>query len=434
MLSGVTDVLLWLCKQKILLELGGEERYTFKPQPQRTVGQVFLQPCGLRDVSEKKCSAVSSGRNIMEEGALQKTPLHAWHVANGAQMGPFAGWDMPIQYPTGILTEHKHTRASASIFDICHMGQVLVRGSMAEEALGKTLTHNLKNLAVNKCAYGFLLNEQGGILDDLIVYRLGPEHFLLVLNAACTATDIATIHARLEAFAPPRTVKLEDITAYSGKIDLQGPASADILENIFLEPFKDLPYFTCKHITFEGASLTISRTGYTGELGYELYPPRHLTEALWDTLMGDVRVEPAGLGARDTLRLEAGLPLYGHELDEKHTPAEAAMGRMLKSEADYAGKSHALDERQILTPLMLEGRRSAQPGNAVLLPDNTPCGVVTSASFAPSLNRAIAFAYIDKAHAASSQFLISAAKAIIPASVTTLPFYKEGSVRIKFTS
>ncbi len=370
----------------------------------------------------------------MEENVLQKTPLHAWHVAHGAQMGPFAGWDMPIQYPAGILAEHKHTRATASIFDICHMGQVLVRGPMAEEALGKAVTHNLTNLAVNKCAYGFLLNENGGILDDLIIYRLGPEHFLLVLNAACTASDIAALEERLAAFAPTRSVKLENITEYSGKIDLQGPASADILENIFMEPFKDLPYFTCKHITFEGASLTISRTGYTGELGYELYPPRHLTEALWETLMGDVRVEPAGLGARDTLRLEAGLPLYGHELDTAHTPAEAGMGRMLKSEADYIGKAHVQDVRQVLTPLTLEGRRSAQPGNAVLLPDSTPCGIVTSASFAPSLSCAIAFAYIDKAHAASPQFLISAAKATIPACPAVLPFYKEGTVRMKFPS
>ncbi len=360
--------------------------------------------------------------------SFQQTPLHAWHVAQGAKMGEFANWDMPIQYK-GIIAEHVHTRTKASVFDICHMGQFFIRSKGATEALSKALTHNFATLQVGKCRYGFLLTEEGTVLDDLIVYRMGEEHYLLVVNAGCAESDYAVLQERL---AP---LKLEDITQMAGKIDLQGPLSADILEEITGESIKDIGYFSFKAISWRGAQLVVSRTGYTGELGYELYPPRHLTQALWEDLLSHTDVEPAGLGARDTLRLEAGLALYGHELDTEHTPTEAGMGAMLKSEADYIGKEKAKGEpKEILTPLIAEGKRAARNGDEVALASNpdTIVGRIVSGSFAPSLGSSIAIAYIKAEYANESDFLMKAAKTTIPAKKTDLPFYKEGTARVKF--
>lgn len=360
---------------------------------------------------------------------LLETPLAAWHRAHGAKMAAFAGWDMPIQYE-GILVEHNHTRTAASVFDICHMGQFLVRGAGAAAKLALAVTHNLDTLKVGKCRYGFLLNPRGGVLDDLIVYRLGDEHFLLVVNAACAEADFAALSERL-----PRMV--ENISAHAGKIDLQGPASVDVLEKTLGENFHDLGYFSFRHTTFAGASLTVSRTGYTGELGYELYPPRHLAQTLWEALLADERVKPAGLGARDTLRLEVGLALYGHELDADHTPAESGMGGMLTSAAPYVGHESAREvRRQMLVPLTLEGRRTVRNGDAVTLPGldgaaGETVGRVTSGSFAPSLGHAVALAFVDKTHADRENFVLLAGKSALPARRASLPFYTQGTARIK---
>lgn len=359
---------------------------------------------------------------------LRETPLTAWHIAHGAKMAPFAGWEMPIQYE-GILQEHNHTRTQASVFDICHMGQFLVRGADAARLLSLAVSHNLDTLLVGKCRYGFLLTPQGGVMDDLIIYRLGDQHFLLVVNAACADADFAALQERVSA---PGT-KIENISPYAGKIDLQGPASLEVLEKLTGENFHDLGYFSFRHVEFQGGSLTVSRTGYTGELGYELYPPLHLVLPLWEALLADGRVKPAGLGARDTLRLEAGLALYGHELDTEHTPAEAGMSGMLTSTADFIGHEQAREiPRQVLIPLVLDGRRTVRNGDTVTLPDSdTPIGIVTSGSFAPSLGHAIAFAYVNKEHAELADFSLIAGKSALPAKRVALPFYKAGTARIK---
>ncbi len=359
---------------------------------------------------------------------LLETPLAAWHKDHGAQMAEFAGWNMPIQYES-ILAEHQHTRSAASVFDICHMGQILVRGQDAAKGLALAVTHNLDTLKVGKCRYGFLLNAEGGVIDDLIVYRLGDQHFLLVVNASRTEADYAALTARM----PGKGCSVENISAFTGKIDLQGPASLEVLEKTLGEGFHDLGYFSFRHTTFAGASLTVSRTGYTGELGYELYPPRHLVPALWEALLAQENVKPAGLGARDTLRLEAGLALYSHELDTDHTPAESGMAAMLTSEAPYVGKENAgLVRSRLLIPLALEGRRAARGGDAVVLaPEGEAVGVVTSGSFAPSLGYAIALAFVDAAHAQAENFFIQTGKAFLPARRVSLPFYKEGTARIK---
>ena len=355
---------------------------------------------------------------------LLTTPLHSWHIAHKAKMAPFAGWDMPIQY-TGIVAEHMHTRVKASLFDICHMGEFILKGPGAGEALGKALTHNLETLKPGRCRYGFLLNEQGGTLDDLIVYHIEADHYMIVVNAACRAGDFAAISSRL-----PTRLSLEDVSDSMGKIDLQGPASFDVLEQVLPGPWRQMPYFGMVRAEFDGAPLLVSRTGYTGELGVELYLPLKKVTAMWETCLTDPNVQAAGLGARDTLRLEAGLPLYGQDLDAAHTPAEAGYGGMLTSPVDYTGKARAMDVREKLTALSIANRRSARHNDPVML-DGKQVGIVTSASFAPSLGHSVALAYIASGHADADAYTIIASKTELPAARVSLPFYTEGTARNK---
>ncbi len=355
---------------------------------------------------------------------LLKTPLHAWHTAQGGKMASFAGWDMPIQYK-GIIAEHLHTREKTSLFDICHMGEFILKGQGAGETLSRILTHNLETLKPERCRYGFLLNNNGGILDDLIVCCLDADHYMLVVNAARRAVDYATITSRL-----PAGLALKDVSDATGKIDLQGPSSLNALERILPGPWRKMPYFGIVRTEFDGSPLLVSRTGYTGELGFELYLPTDKTLALWQACLADPDVDPAGLGARDTLRLEVGLPLYGQDIDVNHTPAEAGYGAMLTSAAAYMGKPHALDVREKLVGLTLEGRRSARQNDAVML-HGKQVGTVTSASFAPSLGYAVALAYVGAEHAEETDFVITAAKTELPAARVGLPFYTKGTARMK---
>lgn len=360
------------------------------------------------------------------ETTPKKTPLHSWHMAAGAKMAPFAGWDMPIQYE-GIVAEHQHTRQLASIFDICHMGEFLVHGSGAASALEQAISTNLRTLAPGRCRYGFLLNGQGGIMDDLVTYRLEENSFFLVVNAACTDSDLALLRERL-----PVTVDLENLSDQVGKIDLQGPASVNVLESLLPEEaWRKIPFFGFVHTWFDNVKLLVSRTGYTGELGFELYIDANHCLKLWERLLADQRVKPAGLGARDTLRLEAGLPLYGHDLDPQHTPTEAGYSAMLTSEAKYVGKGKDKDIREPLVPLLIEGRRSARQGNQVLLHGKSKVvGTVTSGSFAPSLGNAVALAFIAKKYASEDTYDIQTDKALLTAKAAKLPFYS-GTARIK---
>lgn len=354
------------------------------------------------------------------------TPLNAWHKANGARMVPFAGWEMPVQY-AGILEEHKHTRSMASVFDISHMGEFLLHGPGAAEALSRIVTHNLSTLVPGKCRYGFLLNDQGGILDDLIVYRLAEESFMLVVNGACIDSDFAWISTHL-----PTTVRLENQSFQLAKIDLQGPASCDVLGTVLPGAWPTLGYFGFRNAEHHGASFLVSRTGYTGELGYELYLPWDAAEAMWSALLEDERVRPAGLGARDTLRLEVGLPLYGQDLDTAHTPVEAGYGAMLTSPAQFIGRDGLENIRERLIGLRIEGRRSARHHDSVWVGE-TQVGVVTSGSFAPSLGYCVALAYVRADMAEQSHFAIKTAKTALEAQRVSPPFYTAGTARTKLT-
>jgi aminomethyltransferase len=339
-------------------------------------------------------------------------------------MAEFAGWNMPIQYPAGIIAEHMHTREKAGLFDICHMGEFLLEGKGAADSLACSVTVNIATLKPGRCRYGFLLNQAGGVLDDLIVYRLAAERFMIVVNAACRASDFAVLRERLDAH-----LVLEDISDATAKIDLQGPQSFAVLEKLLPGAWRRLPYFAfTEDGNFEGKPLCISRTGYTGELGAELYCPWEKAEALWQLLLEDERVKPVGLGARDTLRLEIGLPLNGQDLDEHHSPAEAGYAGMLTSQAAYAGKDGAHAVREQLLSFIIPGRRSARHGDKVFL-DGQQVGIVTSGSFAPSLGNCVALAYVAADNADAAEYLVRAARADLRAQVASLPFYQKGTAR-----
>ncbi|THB71121.1 MAG: glycine cleavage system aminomethyltransferase GcvT [Desulfovibrio sp.] len=359
---------------------------------------------------------------------LKTTPLTQWHRAQDAKMAPFAGWDMPIQY-SSILSEHTHTRSQASVFDICHMGEFLISGTKARETLSQVVTHNLTTLAPGRCRYGFLLNPQGGIIDDLIVYCLADDEFLLVVNGARTEVDFAWIQDHLGAQA-----SIADISEETAKIDLQGPQSFEVLNQALNADFTHLKYFGFTRHEFAGAPLLVSRTGYTGELGVELYLGPDNALALWDLLLADERVKPAGLGARDTLRLEMGLPLYGQDLDENHTPAEAGYEALLTSEADYIGKGKDRDVREKLVSVKTPGRMSPRHGDVIRY-SGQDVGVITSGSFAPSLGCGIGLGYVraDKAEH-NDPYSIDKKRSLLPLDQVPLPFYTQGTARMKLQS
>lgn len=351
-----------------------------------------------------------------------KTPLSQAHKKINARMGTFAGWEMPIQYQ-GIIAEHNHTRSKASLFDICHMGELLVTGRNAAMELGRLITHDLDNAVPEKCSYGFILNPAGGILDDLIIYPLQKDKFLLVVNASQKQSDLEHLKDNLSS-----GVKVIDQTMQTGKLDLQGPESLSVLEKITGKKWGDLKYFHFRQTSMAGQDILISRTGYTGELGYELYIPWDGVREVWDIILADERIKPAGLGARDTLRLEAGLPLYGQDLDQHHTPAEAGYEFVLKSKARYLGQDRAFSIKERLIGLVIEGRRTARAGDQVLA-GGRPAGLVTSGSFAPSLGHCLAFAYIDRQESELNEFFIRRDKTLLKARKARPPFY-QGTARI----
>ncbi len=357
--------------------------------------------------------------------SLETTPISEWHRENGAKMAPFAGFDMPVQYK-GIIVEHKHTRTKAGIFDICHMGEFALAGSGAKDALNKVVSHDLNTLAPGKCRYGFLLNEAGGINDDLIIYCLAEDEYMLVVNGACREKDFNHIAANI-----PDDLAFSDISDQTGKIDIQGPESLEVLNSLMGEEWNRLNYFNFETTEKQGFAMIVSRTGYTGELGYELYLPSEKALEVWEKLAADERVEPIGLGARDTLRLEIGYPLYGQDLDEDHTPKEAGAGFFLKKESEYIGKSGLGEVKESLIALSIEGRRTARHHDKVLLPSGEETGIVTSGSFAPTLGHCVALAYVKAEDADNEDFIVKTARVELKAKKSALPFFKEGTARKK---
>lgn len=355
---------------------------------------------------------------------LSRTPLYDTHVALGARLVPFGGFEMPVQY-TGIIDEHERCRRGAAIFDTCHMGEFQCAGPAAVQDLERLVSCRVKTLKEGRCRYGMMLNPAGGVLDDLIIYRLGIDSFMIVVNAATRATDAAWIREHLSA-----NTRFQDLSEDLGKLDVQGPESARVVSDILDKSVVELPYFAFARLSYRGGDLIVSRTGYTGELGYEVYAPVGCLGALWHAFM-DAGASPAGLGARDTLRLEAGLPLYGHELSAEVNAAAGGMARSLSKEKAFIGREavDASDGLKRLVALRLAGRRAARAGDDVILAGGC-CGTVTSGSFAPSLGCAIALAYVSGTLEAGMEVTVGPARKQMSATVTALPFYRGGTARL----
>ena len=331
---------------------------------------------------------------------LLRTPLYDLHVARGARMVPFAGYEMPVQYKTGIIAEHLHTRTQAGLFDVSHMGQLSLIGAAAPGALEMLVPGDIEGLAPNRMRYTLLLNDGGGIIDDLMVTRAG-DALALVVNAACKATDIAHLRTRLE-----HLVDIE-VLADRALLALQGPLAAAVLAR-FVPGIDRIPFMSAATAAIRGMSCGITRSGYTGEDGFEIsLDPGHAV-GLAELLLAQPEVLPVGLGARDTLRLEAGLCLYGHDIDETTTPVEAGLawtvGKRRRAESDFPGaeailaqlKSGPTRRRVGIRP---DGRAPAREGSIVVDEAGSAIGAVTSGGFGPSLNAPVAMGYVAVAHA-----------------------------------
>ncbi len=361
--------------------------------------------------------------------ATEPLPLDAWHRARGARMVEFAGYWMPIQYE-GIIAEHLWTRASAGLFDVSHMGQLRVSGDGAAAALEAVLPGDIAGLKPGRIRYSLLLDEEGGILDDLMVTHAG-EDFYVVVNGATKWDDIGHLYENL-----PEEIVLNHMDEHA-LLALQGPKAVDALARIV--PGVDvLSFMQADGFTWNDVPLWISRSGYTGEDGFEISVPAEQVEALADALCAEPEVKPIGLGARDSLRLEAGLPLYGHDLTPERSVAGAGLGfavsKRRRSEGGFMGAERVLreladgaDERWV--GLEIEGRMPAREG-ATVLAGGRPAGVVTSGGFSPTLERPIAVGWVAASHAGVGTPLeIEVRGKRLAARVVALPFVPHRYVR-----
>jgi aminomethyltransferase len=358
---------------------------------------------------------------------LKTTPLSSHHRALGALMAPFGGWDMPIQYE-GIIAEHRACREQAALFDICHMGEFIFSGDIVGSGLEDVFTFSVATIPLGRSRYGFLLNEAGGIIDDLIVFRLAADKAMIVVNAATADNDFDVIKSRLKDGV------LENVTAATGKLDLQGPLSRDVMARFFDPAVCGLPYFKFTTTKILGYEAIVSRTGYTGELGYEIFIPAEKIPELWELILSDDRVKPAGLGSRDLLRLEVGYSLYGNDLSEQITPLEAGLEAFVNFDKNFIGKDALLKQKasglsRIKVPFRLSSRRSPRHDYSIASNGET-VGVVTSGAFSPMLGCGVGIGFVPPRLAAQGTPLtIVHEKVSMEAEVCELPFYKGGSLR-----
>jgi aminomethyltransferase len=354
---------------------------------------------------------------------LQRAPLHDWHLAHDGRMVDFAGWDMPVQY-TSIVEEHQAVRMAAGVFDISHMGRLWLQGPDALNLVQRIYTNNAATLREGQVRYGLICNESGGILDDVLVYGWNDGYGMVVnaSNRQKIVTWIARNQSGLE-------VQVQDTTLESCMIAVQGPLAVEFCRGLTPTDVASLPYYFATRTTSKPRNCVVSRTGYTGEDGYEFMVSAEQGRQLWEELLGR-GAKPCGLGARDTLRLEAAMPLYGHELNEQTDPFQAGLAWAVKlDKGDFIGRDALLRRRHEpnlaqRVGLELEGRRIAREGAAVLQ-DGEPVGRVTSGTFAPTLNKAIAMAYVKPAHAqVGTTCAVDVRGKPEQARVVPLPFYR----------
>ena len=368
--------------------------------------------------------------------SLKTTPLDAWHRRLGARMVPFAGYAMPVQYDLtgplaercrgGVMAEHLHCRSGAALFDVSHMGQAMLTGASAAEALERLVPGDILGLKPNRQRYTLLMNDAGGIIDDLMVANLGDDRLFLVVNAGRKDVDIAHLRAHVPDGI---TLAVDDDRAL---LALQGPAAVAVLARLAPD-VAALPFMGVGAVTLAGAGCIVSRSGYTGEDGFEISIPADRAEALADLLLQQPEVAPAGLGARDSLRLEAGLCLYGNDIDETTSPVEAGLtwviGKRRKMAWDFPGGAIVRDQldngpTRRRVGIRPDGRAPARGPTQIVMPDGgDEAGIVTSGGFGPTLNAPIAMGYVrrDLSEDGTRLDLMVRGKPL-PATVVALPF------------
>jgi aminomethyltransferase len=360
--------------------------------------------------------------------SLLTTPLDALHRELGARMVPFAGYDMPVQYPAGILREHQHTREQAGLFDVSHMGQVVIEGPGTAALLERLVPADVAGLAMHSQSYALLTNDEGGVRDDLIITRWGEERFFLVVNAACKADDIAYLEAGLDG-------QTLTVLADRALLALQGPAARAVLSELVPELAR-LPFLRGAEAVIDGVDCYVTCSGYTGEDGFELSLPAASAEAIARRLLAAPSVAPAGLGARDSLRLEAGLCLYGHELDAQTNVVDAGLywsvGKARRPGGEREGGfpgANAIFSRKAAGPerrrvgLRVEGKRPVRDGQSLFAASGEEVGVITSACYGASAGGPIAMGYVASAYSDIDTPLEAEARGKrLPVTVAQMPF------------
>ncbi len=356
------------------------------------------------------------------ENELKKTCLYENHKALGAKMSPFAGYDMPIEY-SGLDDEHKAVRTRVGLFDVSHMGEVFIGGPDAQKYVDHIFTNYAGSMVNGQVLYGMMTKEDGGVVDDLLVYRLADDKFLLVINASNVDKDLEWIRKNSKGY----DIDIRDYCADCGQLALQGPDSEKVLADVLGIDASDLSFYTFKILP---DNTIVSRTGYTGEDGFEIYAAPGVIVDMWDKFM-DAGVKPCGLGCRDTLRFEAGLPLYGDELGEDITPIEAGLGMFVKVDkpggfigSDVLKKQKVEGPRKKLIGLLIDSPATARHGYEVLDLDGAAVGYITTGYNSLTLDKNIAMAFVEAAYAPlESKLMVRIRRKTAPATVIKKRFY-----------
>ncbi|MCF7887513.1 MAG: glycine cleavage system aminomethyltransferase GcvT [Candidatus Omnitrophica bacterium] len=354
-------------------------------------------------------------------------PLHNLHLRLSAKMGEFAGWQVPLFY-SSIISEYKQCRESAVIFDISHMGEFIFQGDIKNSGIEKAVTPCLEKIPLGRSRYGFILNDLGGVVDDLVVFKINPDKLMFIVNASSEDKDYQVLKEVV------KEAKIENISAQTAKIDLQGPRSKEVLSES-LGFNQKLSYFAFTEFSYKGEKILISRTGYTGELGYEIFLPKKSSVSIWDQLLNNQKVKPAGFGARDVLRLEMGYSLLGNELKEDTTPLQAGLTKFINFDKDFIGKDALLSQKdkgvkKVKIAFSLNSKRIPRPGYKIYSADER-IGKVTSGTYSFLLSAGIGLGYVnnDYQQKIKNIFIEDEKRKKFEAEIVQLPFYKKGSLK-----
>ena len=353
----------------------------------------------------------------------KRTCLYERHCQAGALIQPFGGFDMPIQY-TSIIDEHNAVRQHCGVFDVSHMGEIVVTGPDAEKYVNHIFTNDITDAPIHKIYYGMMLYPDGGTVDDLLVYKMAPNHFFIVVNAANIDKDDAWMREQARGF----DVVLENKSDYYGQLAVQGPESPSVMEEVLKIPCSELVFYTCKTLKVDGEEIIVSRTGYTGEDGFEIYGSTKFIVKQWDQLMASHRCVPCGLGCRDTLRFEVGLPLYGDELSKDISPVMAGLSMFCKlDKPEFIGKDALVEQKtngvtQRLRGIELDDKAVPRHGYTVLK-DGNPVGVVTTGYRLISVDKSCAVALIDSSLKLGDRVEIQIRRKTFPGTIVKKKFY-----------